>query len=258
MLFSSIASVWGSQGQAHYAAANQSLDDLAHRRHAEGRPALSINWGPWADGGMATPQATAQLQKIGIGLLDPAAALSGLGAALIAGRTQTIIAQVDWSEFRPVYEIRGGSHLLSGIPTGAAMSAASPTETAPAILSKKLATVSAEERPALVLRHVQDAVSSVLKLPAGAELSPHTGFADLGIDSLMAILLRKQLAQDLGIELSATLVFDYPDCERLAVHLLERFAASVADASSPATATESDDDAAAAAELARKLSRLGI
>ncbi|MFX3681342.1 MAG: type I polyketide synthase [bacterium] len=258
VLFSSIASVWGSQGQAAYAAANQSLDDLAQRRRATGRPALSINWGPWAGGGMATPAATAQLQNIGIGLLDPATALTGLGAALAANRTQTVIAQVNWSLFRSVYDLRGPSHLLGGIPVEATALPLSPAVTAPAVLAERLSGANPEERPAIALRHVKDTVSRVLKLPAGAGPSPHTGFADLGIDSLMAISLRKQLAQDLGIELSATLVFDHPDCERLADHLLEHFTASGAEKSFPVPAAESDDDAEAAAELARKLSRLGI
>lgn len=53
VLMSSTSSVLGSIGQASYAAANSFLDGLSAKRRQEGLVALSINWGPWAEVGMA-------------------------------------------------------------------------------------------------------------------------------------------------------------------------------------------------------------
>ena len=47
VVFSTTTALLGSSGLAHYAAANAVLDALACRRRAEGKPALSVNWGLW-------------------------------------------------------------------------------------------------------------------------------------------------------------------------------------------------------------------
>ena len=51
LLFSSATTILGAPGQGAYVAANMALETLARRRHAEGRPALAVAWGPIEDAG---------------------------------------------------------------------------------------------------------------------------------------------------------------------------------------------------------------
>ncbi|MBU0730453.1 MAG: SDR family NAD(P)-dependent oxidoreductase [Proteobacteria bacterium] len=72
VLFASVVGRFGNAGQLDYAATNEVMNKVACRlnRRWPGR-ILSIDWGPWADAGMASPEVQAQLRERGIKLVDP-------------------------------------------------------------------------------------------------------------------------------------------------------------------------------------------
>jgi acyl transferase domain-containing protein/NAD(P)H-dependent flavin oxidoreductase YrpB (nitropropane dioxygenase family) len=86
VLFASVSGVWGNRGQVDYAAANDALAEIARRfdRHIPGR-VVAIDWGPWAGGGMVSPELEREFNRRGIGLLDPADAVGRLLAELRSG-----------------------------------------------------------------------------------------------------------------------------------------------------------------------------
>ncbi len=203
--FSSIASVWGSRGQAHYAAANRYLDVLAHYRRAHGLPALTVNWGPWAEGGMNTAESNALLRRAGVNPLSTDRALAALGRLLGGGETERIVADIDWPLFRGSYEARGYRPLLARIERGTAAHAA---ETASLPRSR-------EE----LIRFLQHETAQVLQLE-GRLPERDRGFFDMGMDSLLALEFRTRLEASAGRALPATLIFENPTVEALADYLL--------------------------------------
>jgi acyl transferase domain-containing protein len=97
VLFSSAASIIGSPGQASYSAANAYLDALACDRRARGLPALSVNWGGWADVGMAARVVAQRRRQTVFQLMPPDDALAAFGDILSTDATQIGIAMIDWS-----------------------------------------------------------------------------------------------------------------------------------------------------------------
>jgi acyl transferase domain-containing protein/SAM-dependent methyltransferase/acyl carrier protein len=80
------------------------------------------------------------------------------------------------------------------------------------------------ERLELLRDFVRAQVVGVLRRDADDAPGRNDRLTDLGLDSLMAVQLRNQLGKRLGLQkdLPATLMFDYPTIERLALYLLEQ------------------------------------
>ena len=212
VLYASIASLWGSRGQVHYAAANSFLDALASKRRADHLPATSVSWGPWDEGGMVTDDDRKALDRVGIRpILDGqiAAALD----RVVGSERQLAVVDVDWSRLQPLFAAAGVAHLL---PRAAGHSAlAPPSPDSDAFLPRWQAT-GESARPVLLRAAVGGQVARVLGLADNEVADPDQGFFELGMDSIMAVSLRKNLEDLLQLELPATLAFDYPSTSRLA------------------------------------------
>ena len=70
LLFSSTASLWPQTGSSHYAASNAYLDAVAAFRMHCGLQSSSVQYGPFADAGMAAGLASA-LASFGMESLSP-------------------------------------------------------------------------------------------------------------------------------------------------------------------------------------------
>ncbi|EFL28145.1 modular polyketide synthase, partial [Streptomyces himastatinicus ATCC 53653] len=234
VLFSSVAGVLGAPGQGNYAAANTFLDALAAHRHANGLPALSLAWGPWAGDGMADG-----IDQGGLRALATEEGLALLDAAAGVPEPALVSARFDPAAFdTPPPLLRGLVRGRSRRAADTADTAASATEA----LRRRLAALTDDERTAELLGLVRSQAATVLRLAGAEAVDPERAFRDLGFDSLTAVELRNLLGAATGLRLPATLVFDYPTPGELARHLLAELSGAVEKAAVGPVATRLDDE----------------
>jgi acyl carrier protein len=221
VMFSSMASLLGSPSQGNYAAANAFLDALAHHRRSAGLPGLSINWGPWADVGMAARsdgQSRRQWDSLGLGSIAPAQGLAALELLLSEDLAQVGVMPVDWSKLLARFPSGMEPPVLAQLAEDHRRAREPSREWQKLVENLKAAPPA--ERHEMLVSHMQQRARSVLGLLPSQSVDPRMPLNELGFDSLMAVELANQLSAASGIALPVTLLFDYPTIDALAGYLL--------------------------------------
>lgn len=78
----------------------------AHERRKLGLPALSVAWGPWSGGGMASADDLDAMKRFGQHPVQPDRALATLDQLLAVSATQATVVAIDWGTFLPLYQAR--------------------------------------------------------------------------------------------------------------------------------------------------------
>ncbi len=219
VLFSSIAAVFNSPGQSNYAAANAFLDGLAHYRQSLGLPALSLNWGPWAEAGMAVEN-RARRANTGLEAIAPDQGLQAFEEALKKSAAQLIVAPIEWAKFLQQFHGVAMPPLLEVMAQTAPQVAREKTTTA--ALLQALEAAPPKARYDLLLAELSAMAVKTLGLPGHEALDPQKPLSATGLDSLMAVELRNALNHALGRSLPASLLFDYPTLASLAEFLFKK------------------------------------
>ena len=215
IVYSSVAGVLGSRGQAAYAGANAFLDGLAHARGAEGLPATIVQWGLFSEVGLAAAAANrgSRLASQGLEPITPAEGVAFVGEVLLrpvrsVGFFRWNVRQ--WLEAHPQ---------AAGRPFFAELDTDAPIEAAESDLPILIARADPESRAAMMEQHILEHVGKVVRLDP-SRIDRRTPFTNLGVDSLASLELRNRIEASLGLQLSAALLFTYATPLALAGHLL--------------------------------------
>src|SRR5579863_802873 len=235
VVFSSILSLTGSAGQANYSAANAFLDALVGRRRAQGAPALALNFGPWAQSGLATESGEKGRQiwrARGTEYIPAALGVAALDAAVGGDLSHAVVTITQWPVFleqfstapRLYRELR-----KEGVPDR--RSAALGADRA--ALRLKLKEATAPERRDILTVVVLDHATKTLGL--AGPVDPDRPLRDFGLDSLMSVTLLNRLEAALGVRLSAAKLIQGPSVRQLADDLSAEWTHEAEEAADVAT-----------------------
>ena len=243
--FSSIASVVGSAGQTSYAAANAFLDGFAQYRRARGLPAVSVNWGPWAEGGMAASldaRDRERIARIGLGAIREEHGAELLDLAINHPSAQMMAAIVDWPAFLAQADL-GATRCYDMLRHGStrSRSANAASQTSAGDLAREVEAAPAKRRRAVVFDRVRAEALKVLGVSPSIGIAADRPLNELGLDSLMAIELRNTLGRAIGRTLPPTLLFKSPSLAALTETLLLELGGSNQQPPAPEPRPESDD-----------------
>lgn len=169
LLCSSVSGLWGGSGHAAYSAANRLLDVMADRLRAAGRTCTAVRWGLWPGSGVIDASAIERVERSGLTAMVPERAID---AALRDHAGDPLIFSAD------------ADRLGLFLSTAAAIPAI--PDAAPDLTGLDAAAA------------VRAALGSVLKLADTSGIDVDSSLLDLGVDSLLAIDLRKRLKKATG------------------------------------------------------------
>ena len=211
ILFSSAASLLGSTAQANYCAANAFLDTLAHARHAQGLPAISLNWGAWSNTGLAaTNQTTNNLQQKGINTINPQQGIDLFQELLTQNIPQIGIIPINWSQWQASNNVIPYYRDLISNQTGVTNNN----------YKQQLLDVDSQQRKQIIIEQISNQVAKILGINNLNNIDRNLGFIELGLDSLGSVELRNKLQTNYDLKLSASVTFNYPTIEEMANYLL--------------------------------------
>src|SRR5262249_17854078 len=132
-----------------------------------------------------------------------------------------VVARIDWATFLPLYQMAGKRSFFAQLQREVPESVPAPAASGAGgtQLVERLTVAPAQQRKKLVVDYLRDVVAEVTRIDP-AEIRDESGFFDVGMDSLMAVEMRRRVERAVGKELPSTLAMDYPRLVDVADFLL--------------------------------------
>jgi hypothetical protein len=210
--FSSLSAILGSLGQVNYSAANAFLDTLMTYRRGINLPGLSVQWGPWADVGMAK-NLVGNLERFGINATAAKDNFDILERSMIANLDRVLVTSVNWGKYTK--QFKNTKLWLSEIAFKSERAESTTLD---------IQNAGEGEKRQMIKNFITETIGKIFELSPD-KIEPERGFFTMGMDSLLAVELRNKLQAGFGdsIKLPATIIFDYPSINVLSQYFFEKY-----------------------------------
>ncbi|KAI5868234.1 acyl transferase domain-containing protein [Durotheca rogersii] len=220
VLYSSIGQLVGTSGQSSYGSGNAFLDTLATHRRNRGDNAIAFQWTAWRGMGMGTSEfLTLELQSKGITDITREEGFSAWEHLSKYDVDHAVVTRsLAFDEGEPV-----PCPLLEEV---AIRRARAPDAAAPAEGSKgdgaARPTAPAELKTWLDVK-IRECLGAILKIGDIEDIDPRVALTDIGVDSVMTIVLRQKLQSVLKVKVPQTLTWNHPTVVAMVEYFLKQF-----------------------------------
>ena len=208
-----VAALLGSPGQAAYACANAWLDALVAWRRAAGLPATTIDWGQWAEVGLASSLRFSVLDPI-----TPDEGVDALGGVLAAGLTRVGVARLRLDRaaaaFPEINQIGFFADLVGELDVDDADEDWAGAEA--------LKEMDAAEVNRVVLARLRRRISAIMGYSDESAVDTARPLTEIGLDSLMAVRMRNTIRGDFGVEPPVALLLQGANLADVALDLIRQ------------------------------------
>lgn len=175
---------------------------------------------------MASRETSARVERMGMAMITPAMGLAALRGAIAAVALPVVGANPFlWDKF--LGRVKQPTTLFENFAHRASASAPSTSGTSPASVSQPRGSKPLAAAAPVTLESIGEQVSASAAAVLGGSVASMASLMESGLDSLGSVELRNTLSKHFGIELPATLTFDYPTTAAITAFIFESIAPAV-------------------------------
>ena len=258
VVFSSIASIFGTHGQANHVTANTFMDSLIDARRADFLPGLAVNWGAWAEIGTVVRLGILdRIRQQGVEGFETAAGLAILDSLMEAGAGHKVVTGMNWNRMLPLLQATAAASMYSELGSKTASrtktQASAGKDSADGGMAEELRALPMAQRDARLRIYLKKEIAGFLRLSPDA-VDDDASLTALGMDSLISLDLFQRISKDLKIRIAPHEVSARPNVAAMADKFAHDLGPDVEEDAAEAAADEArlsdlfEADAARAAD----------